>query len=92
MDELASQEGDVFHNVVPMQLNVYDEANHMDELASQECDVAHNVVPMQLNVYDEANGWQNDLKLQQGNDTALWLLNELNEACDDMDQCDGTLE
>ena len=76
MDELASQEGDVFHNVVPMQLNVYDEANHMDELASQECDVAHNVVPMQLNVYDEANGWQNDLKLQQGNDMALWLLND----------------
>ena len=76
MDELASQKGDVSHNVVPMQLNVYDEANHMDELASQECDVAHNVVPMQLNVYDEANGWQNDLKLQQGNDMALWLLND----------------
>ena len=48
----------------------------MDELASQECDVSHNVVPMQLNVYDEANGWQNDLKLQQGNDMALWLLND----------------
>ena len=76
MDELASQEGDVSYNVVLMQLNVYDEANHMDELASQECDVAHNVVPMQLNVYDEANGWQNDLKLQQGNDMALWLLND----------------
>ena len=76
MDELASQEGDVSHNVVPMQLNVYDEANHMDELASLECDVSHNVVPMQLNVYDEANGWQNDSKLQQGNDMALWLLND----------------
>ena len=51
----------------------------MDELASQEGDVFHNVVPMQLNVYDEANGWQNDLKLQQGNDTALWLLNDMEQ-------------
>ena len=76
MDELASQEGGVFHNVVPMQLNAYDEANHMGELASQECDVVHNVVPMQLNVYDEVNGWQNDSKLQQGNDMVLWLLND----------------